>query len=231
MWIFTTFGFFSVTETRNDYVPGTRTSEGYEDVETPPIQPNGTLQVRGRFAEDLDNLRERYLPELSKTYSMPWRDYPYRAFTSKASFSAAMVQIVHDLTYNNFKATVAAEQSHDRSHLYGGVWGVMSDAESRLERKRKKKLAKTKQSSFDGFGRSYMDPWLYDDTTPVDLRSNEELDRDAERSISLLGPEFDSVLFTDETPILEPAKKPRRRRRKTGRVVTRKRIVKGGRKK
>ena len=142
------------------------------------------------------------------------------------------MQIVHDLSYNNFKSTVAAEQDYERSHLYGGVWSVMHDAERRLERKREKEAAKKSQTSFGSFSRaaSYMDPWL-DEVTPVeDPRSDAELDEAAIRSISLLGPEMDDVLFMEETPLPDPPKKRSRRRRKTKRVVAGKGIVKGGRK-
>lgn len=225
MWIFTTFGFFSVTETRNDY----NRSKLKGDTEI-PVQPEGTLQVRARVRGDLENLRDRYLPELSEIYEMPWRDYPYRAFTDKQSFAAAMVLIIHDLTYNNFKATVEKEQGYPRESLYASVWGVMYGAEQKLADKERKERyrreAFSRQPSLD-FSRSYMDPWL---SAGFDDRTDEELDEAAEQSISLLGSEMDEVLFADldETPL--PEKPRRRKRRKTDRIVGRKVIVKPPRK-
>jgi len=112
MWIFTTFGFFSVTEVRNDYNESRERRKGAAGPHI-PAQPEGTLQVRARVRGDLDNFRDRYLPELSKIYAMPWRDYPYRAFASKEHFAAAMTLVVQDLTYNNFKSTVSQEQGYD----------------------------------------------------------------------------------------------------------------------
>lgn len=226
MWIFTTFGFFSVTEVRNNY-----NHSKHRDPDRPqiPIQPEGTLQVRARVRGDLENLRDRYLPELSEVYEMSWRDYPYRAFVDKQSFAAAMVLIIHDLTYNNFKSTVEKEQGYPRESLYSSVWGVMYGAEQKLadkERKERARLAAiSRQPSLD-FSRSYMDVWT---SEGFDDRTEEELDEAAERSISLLGAEMDDVLFDlDEAPL--PSKKSRRHRRKTQPIVGRKVIVKPPRK-
>jgi hypothetical protein len=230
VWIFTTFGFFSVTEVRNNYNP--KSVKGRPQI---PIQPPGTLQVRARVRGDLDNFKERYLPELSEIYEMPWRDYPYRAFVDKQSFAAAMVLVVHDLTYNNFKATVEQEMGHPRESLYASVWGVMYGAEGKLadkERKERARLAALNAQPTLGFGRSYREPWV-EGWGGWDDRSDEELDVAAERSISLLGSEMDDVLFTDtdEIPLPEKPKGRRgRRRRKTEPVAKRKGIVKPPRK-
>lgn len=57
MWLFTTFGFFSVVRK-----PGE------------PI-----LAMRARARDDLDRLRERCLPELGPTIAGGGTDYPCRA--------------------------------------------------------------------------------------------------------------------------------------------------------
>ena len=138
MWIFTVFGFFSVTQSKKD----------------PTV-----LQVRARVRKDLDNLRNRYLPTLTPTVHIQGRDYPYRGFCPHADVAAAMVMIVQDIGYSNFKSQVEKEQGIDREELYSKVWGVMYDAERKLKesaRDRRRwsttKTAKTVELDFGLFG-------------------------------------------------------------------------------
>lgn len=103
MWLFTTFGFFSIVQ-----------------------KPGETgLQVRARDAADLDRLRERYLPTLSATIPTPAGDYRFRALVSHADLAGAMGDIVRDVTYANFKNAVAASCGEARHDLYAEVWSVM----------------------------------------------------------------------------------------------------------
>jgi len=131
MWLFTTIGFYSVTQVR----------------EKPEI-----LQIRARVKGDLDNLRAKYLPELTETVQLPGRDYPYRAYTDRPCFAAAMVQIITDLSHHNFKDEVLKQQGLAREQLYHDVWHVMYDAERKLEEKeRKNKTRYSTQASFGAF--------------------------------------------------------------------------------
>jgi hypothetical protein len=153
MWLFTTIGFYSVTQVK----------------ENPDL-----LQVRARVRGDLDNLRTKYMPELTPTVQLPGRDYPYRAYTDRAGLSAAMVQIVHDLTYSNFKSEVVVTQGLAREQLYHEVWHVMYNAEKKLEEKERKNKA---QPSFGGYDR-FWDSWRsnLDDTGPLPVVSATEAD-------------------------------------------------------
>lgn len=126
MWLFTTIGFFSATQVKDP---------GRFDL------PEGTLQIRARVFDDLEALREKYLPEMSETIHIPMRDYPYRGYVDKACFSAALVQIVSDLTYSNFKDEVKHEQGEERSDLYMEVWSTMYGAENKLENSKAKAAA------------------------------------------------------------------------------------------
>ena len=65
MWLFTKFGFYSVVQK-----PG-------EDC----------LTVRSRVREDLDPLREQYLPNLGQTLDHVETDYPFRAHKSAMKIS------------------------------------------------------------------------------------------------------------------------------------------------
>jgi len=111
MWLFVPAGFFSIVW----------------DAE------RDLLAVRSRVRCDLDVLRSQYLPELSETIELKGRDYPYRAYTDRACLSAAMVAIVNDLTYSNFKKEVERVQGLSREKLYARVWSIMYQAERRLE--------------------------------------------------------------------------------------------------
>lgn len=116
MWIFTTFGFFSV-------IADTKAPEG------------DLLWVRARVRKDLERLKERYLPD---PYSSPIielanRDYPYRVSVFRQNWKAAMVRIVNDLNYSNFKNEVERDDSVERHDLYTKVWGVMHGAERKLK--------------------------------------------------------------------------------------------------
>ena len=103
MWIFTTFGFFSIVQKPGDE----------------------RLTVRARARQDLDALRSQYLPSLSETIEGAGTDYRYRATVPRAELAGAMSRIVTDVTYANFKSEVAARSGHGRSNLYHRVWEVM----------------------------------------------------------------------------------------------------------
>ena len=100
MWLYCRSGFFSVVQHKN--------------------APN-LLLVRARVKEDLDDLRERYLPALGKTITTESADYPYRAVATKKHFSKAMVRISYDIDYTNFKTMTAQELGYDRASVYHKV--------------------------------------------------------------------------------------------------------------
>lgn len=101
MWLFTTGGFYSVV---------TAEEFGHE------------LQVRARCPEDLDRLRQAHLPGLGPNVSIAGRDYPFRAYTTRAELADALVRIAEDLDYPNFKSAVAARLGPQRAHTYADVW-------------------------------------------------------------------------------------------------------------
>ena len=105
MWLFTTIGFFSI-------VQKPKTSH---------------LTVRARAKGDLDNLRSRYLPELSPVTSKAGTDYPWRATVTHEAFAAAVGKMVADVTYDNFKNQVAKTQGRRRADTYHDVWSALLD--------------------------------------------------------------------------------------------------------
>lgn len=107
MWLFTTIGFFSAVQK-----PGT-----------------DFVTIRARVKTDLDNLRERYLPELSPSIGHAGTDYPWRATATHPQFAAALVKIACDVQYANFKDEVAKQQGKARAHRYHKVWSALYDME------------------------------------------------------------------------------------------------------
>jgi hypothetical protein len=130
MWLFTTIGFFSVTNVGN--------KKGDEGV------ASDYLQVRARVRGDLDLLRTMYLPELTETVELPGRDYPYRGYVDRASLGVAMVKMIQDLTYSNFKNEVIVTQGLPRELLYAKVWSVMYNAEQKLEEEERVQARKSR---------------------------------------------------------------------------------------
>ena len=108
MWLFTTIGFFSV------------------------VQKSGTdfLTIRARSKTDLDNLRSKYLPELSATVSGSGTDYPFRGKVSHSVFADAMVKMVADIKYDNFKSEVDRKMGHERERIYSDVWRSLRKIEN-----------------------------------------------------------------------------------------------------
>src|SRR5208282_2003323 len=105
MWLVTKYGFFSVVQ---------KTGEK-------------NLTVRARVREDLDALRERYLPSLSPTVERAGSDYRYRAKASHVDFAEAMKKMVLDVSYCNFKDCVAVTQGKKRERIYHKPESVSSN--------------------------------------------------------------------------------------------------------
>lgn len=103
MWIITRFGFFSVVQK-----PGEK-----------------ELTIRARAREDLEALKEKYIPQLGKIVEGAGTDYQFRAKLPHDVFAEAMKEIVMDIDYSNFKNTVAREQGHERADVYHKLWGVL----------------------------------------------------------------------------------------------------------
>jgi len=103
MWLFTTVGFFSVVQ-----------------------KPGETdLTVRARARDDLERLREGYLPELSQTVAGGGTDYPYRAKVSHEALARGAAKLVRDVSYPNFKNEVARVADPERAHVYSEVWHAL----------------------------------------------------------------------------------------------------------
>jgi len=101
MWIFTTFGFFSVVQKKPS---------------------DEFLTVRARDPEDLDRLRER-LPELGPT-RIEGGDYCCRASVPRVALSACLATLASEIDYDNFKDAVHKSMGRLRADIYHDVWAA-----------------------------------------------------------------------------------------------------------
>ena len=108
MWLMTPSGFFSI-------------------VQKPEDEQARTLTIRARVRGDLERLRETCLPGMGEIVANAGTDYRYRARAPRAEVASAMVKIVNDIQYGNFKDEVAREQGKERAGLYGEVWQALYD--------------------------------------------------------------------------------------------------------
>lgn len=108
MWLFTDTGFYSIV-----------------DKDSKRFVKSRTLCIRARCAEDLDRLREKYLPSMSRTIDNQGTDYPFRAFAPRRKVSRALMTIAEDIDYDNFKTQVGKTLGYGRSGQLHSVWAAM----------------------------------------------------------------------------------------------------------
>jgi len=115
MWIFTKYGFFSVTCKKDD---------------------TNTLQIRARVEKHLENLKERFA-SLSgyDIISNVGTDYLCRIYVPKEIWSSVMEELTKELDYNNFKNEVGSRMgAKDEYHqsLMDVWWTMLQLQPSRL---------------------------------------------------------------------------------------------------
>ena len=110
MWLFTSFGFFSIVR-KNDA---------------------SDLTVRSRTLGDLLRLQRHYLPQMTDPVFGTGTDYPWRAQCEPQELSQAMPRIIEDIEYANFKDEVRQTLGPKRAHRYGKVWQALHDVQEDL---------------------------------------------------------------------------------------------------
>jgi hypothetical protein len=127
MWMFTTIGFFSAVQKKDD----------------PTV-----IQVRARVREDLVRLKEA-VPGADEILELPNRDYPYRVYMCHLDWAGFCAGMAEAIDYPNFKDEVKKVCGYERGSLYMGVWTVMHRAEDKLKTKKQRLTAASQQSNFD----------------------------------------------------------------------------------
>lgn len=129
MWLFTTFGFFSIVQK----------------------QPGDLLTVRARVRADLERLRE-HLPSMSEIVEGAGTDYPYRTTVERERFAEALAALGRSIDYSNFKEAVADELGPAREALCHEVWSAMQGAEAAEERGRERSRPSGRPERIVSFG-------------------------------------------------------------------------------
>lgn len=112
MWIFTTHGFVSIVEKASD-------------------RADETLTVRARNADALEAFARHagiaYVPEINLA-----TDYPYRRVFTRGEVSRAIMSLLDDLRYTNFKdaAKVVGGYAYASvlSKIWSAGWGMTPDS-------------------------------------------------------------------------------------------------------
>jgi hypothetical protein len=107
MWLMTDIGFFSIARKPDDVA-------------------QRTVTIRARVKEDLENLQQKYLPQLGPIQANLGTDYKYRAKAAQADFAIALLNIGLNIDYRNFKEAVAQRQGAYRAHAYREVWYALN---------------------------------------------------------------------------------------------------------
>jgi hypothetical protein len=101
MWIFTTFGFFSVVQKK---------------------PADNFLTVRARDPKDLDSLRE-HVPALGPT-ELAGGDYCCRAKIGRRELAEGIAKVAKEIHYDNFKDAVAGSMGAERASIYHDAWNA-----------------------------------------------------------------------------------------------------------
>jgi hypothetical protein len=116
MWIFTTKGFFSIVETKED--------------------PDQVL-IRARIKKDIQNMKDLFDAlglKSTKILVGSGSDYKYRFTADRMDWIAAMTRLMLDLRYNNFKDAVYESDSHEmrerRRDAYFDIWAITRNLQS-----------------------------------------------------------------------------------------------------
>jgi hypothetical protein len=121
------------------------------------------LCVRARCAEDLDILRDTYLPSLSKTVKNKGTDYPFRAYANREAIAQAAAQAVRDITYANFKNEVRRRRGADREHVMHRVWAACLEMEPKRQTFMPRGYGTYDRPLWDDPIDDWNDPWAADD--------------------------------------------------------------------
>jgi hypothetical protein len=108
MWLFTRYGFFSVTVSSVD---------------------PGTMQIRARDRGHLERLIERFPGELGAAAILETKDsdYRFRLIVKRSEWPTLAARLAADIDYGNFKSDAAKRfgTKSEYVHALHDVWGTM----------------------------------------------------------------------------------------------------------
>lgn len=110
MWVFTDRGFFSVVQKHAD-------------------RAENMVTIRSRTKADLERLSD--LIDAKPYQEHHYTDYPWRIRVRKDEWATAMYAMADEINYSNFKDHVKHVLGHHRASVYGRIWAVLLDLESK----------------------------------------------------------------------------------------------------
>lgn len=117
MWVMTPGGFVSIVEKWSD-------------------RGRGTLTVRSRDARSLNEFAMAAGRASRKYRTKQETDYPYRDTFSRAEVGVALLALVADVTYTNFKNEAMARRGKGYASALGRVWTDLLDLTPRRVQER-----------------------------------------------------------------------------------------------
>ena len=123
MWLFTRYGFFSVTNARQN--------RGRLGSKLDPTR----LQVRARSEAHLKNLIKRF-PQLRgyRIIETPKADYLFRIIVRRKVWAGVAGELAVEITYPNFKNECVGRSELEDEYIstLHEVWGVANDLQGRI---------------------------------------------------------------------------------------------------
>lgn len=110
MWIFTTDGFFSVVQHKDD---------------------SNILQIRGRVRADLENLAGKVGYDSDDVFEIDGADYLYRLNLPRGTFAGYMLEAVDDITYTTDVKGTLSKDDKPRKRALMSIWRAMSKLQPR----------------------------------------------------------------------------------------------------
>lgn len=122
MWIFTTDGFFSAVQDKQD---------------------DKVIWIRARMRVDLERFVKHYDINATQIYENAGTDYAYRIAVWREEWARVMMACAEDVDYTNFKHAVGDRLGIDREIALIDIWGRMYDMQIEEQRLRSR-LASTR---------------------------------------------------------------------------------------
>jgi hypothetical protein len=164
MWLFTKFGFYSVTKAKS-------------------TKKKGLFQIRARHDADLINLKnEVSCLKMKKVHCYVEADYRYRIYVWPSELAEVFVALQDKLDYSNFKnEVIATPNQKEKYSYYTKVWGVMYGYQQDKENEILGIDEQTDRSQLSIFGRQ---SGGYSIGETVDLTDDEDYEHSAFRPIT-----------------------------------------------
>jgi hypothetical protein len=170
MWLFTRYGFFSVTNARQGRGAGA-------------LDP-ARLQVRARSEAHLKHLIKRF-PQLRgyQIIETPKADYLFRIIVRRKVWATVAGDLAAEIAYPNFKNECVGRPELEDAYIgvLHEVWGAANDLQGRLHGKGAYVWSKEDEAALEIHPEDYYPPGWLEDDFPGELPDEEDLEEDQDQ--------------------------------------------------